>query len=584
MSMTKKVKNQKLHEKIIQSERFDVFVTDSVYQFKKRLFSCEKTLRILIDDSALVYACCNAWDAIHREMIEVLQKEGYDVGWKFKLNPSDNLYLLCVPNSDKEFDIEADAIDDNYFYAYAYEKFTIFSPYQEVFEKTDLYKVLGEPIKKLDYSEYYEDEYLEESTNSNSSDFAMDGNILLDVNDIPIAILPDNVYEIGEHAFTGCGETQYVVLPENVHTLNDYSFRGLINCKAIWMPLSIKYIGYNLFPNRTINDELEICFEGTMRDWFDIFGSVYSGPVVMCQVSRDDFLLRLGLSDAIEVTVESMNESLLTEATRNELITKSKHGDAYKDQSKGKNRFERRTKSKISRYVKQYNDIDMNNFFKNDILTVGIDVNGETNNYVVKMKFSGVLKAIQDNIKRNNNKLDFRIIFISLAETFKSGDVYMWCSCPDWKFRFDYWSTINKYNAGQPQNDPGKGIANPRDSKGGGCKHSLLVLNNLDWLMKVASVINNYIHYAENYMKRPFENIIFPALYGVPFSQAVKADLLPDEELETGKSVIDAINDYGRTRTQYKKKPEQSVNPRFSSTKKSVKLPDEEENEEGEEK
>lgn len=419
---------KKLHEELLKSERFDMYVTDNVYTLKKRLFSCKNTLRIIIDENIPLYAYADAWDAIHSDMRKLLIENGYEVGKFYEKGRTD---LICVPNNDEEFDIEADAVDDYYFEGYEYDTFTIYSrEYSDncgiAFTDTSLYKVLGEPNKVWDLSEYYDD--------------------------------------------------------------------------------------------------------------------------------------------------EPLDESLLLEATRNELIMKSKKGDAYKDQSKGKNRFERRTKSKISRYVKQYNDIDMNNFFKNDILTVGIDVNGETNNYVVKMKFSGVLKAIQDMIKANNNTLDFRTIFVSLANTFKSGDVYMHCTCPDWKFRFDYWSTVNKYNAGQPQNDPGKGIANPRDSKGGGCKHTLLVLNNLDWLMKIASVINNYIHYAEHNMKRPFENLIFPKLYGVPFNQAVKADIIPDEDLDSSKSIIDIINEYGRTRTQYKKQPEKSVNPRFHQNKKEVKV------------
>ena len=37
----------------------------------------------------------------------------------------------------------------------------------------------------------------------------------------------------------------------------------------------------------------------------------------------------------------------------------------------------------------------MNTFFKKDILTVGIQVRGETNNYVVKIKFSGILEELR---------------------------------------------------------------------------------------------------------------------------------------------------------------------------------------------
>ena len=33
-------------------------------------------------------------------------------------------------------------------------------------------------------------------------------------------------------------------------------------------------------------------------------------------------------------------------------------------------------------------------------------------------------------------------------------------------------------------------------------QHILLVLANVDWIMKVASVINNYVHYAEEKLQK----------------------------------------------------------------------------------
>ena len=60
-----------------------------------------------------------------------------------------------------------------------------------------------------------------------------------------------------------------------------------------------------------------------------------------------------------------LNEQLLLELNRGQLINKSKSSDNYKDTSKGRNRWERRNKSKIATRVDQYNKIDMNSFFKN---------------------------------------------------------------------------------------------------------------------------------------------------------------------------------------------------------------------------
>ncbi len=78
--------------------------------------------------------------------------------------------------------------------------------------------------------------------------------------------------------------------------------------------------------------------------------------------------------------------------------------------------------------------------------------------------------------------------------------------------------------------------------------------------MKVASVINNYVHYAEEHLQKPFLKIIFPKLYGVPADEAVENGLLgTDEFLDSSKGMIDAINEYGRNRGKYR--PGTNKNP-----------------------
>ncbi len=220
----------------------------------------------------------------------------------------------------------------------------------------------------------------------------------------------------------------------------------------------------------------------------------------------------------------SLHESLLLEMNRNQLINKSKSSDNYKDTSKGRNRWERRNKSRIDSQVKQYNKIDMNSFFKQDELKVGINVHGETNDYLVLIRYNGVLREIQNQIKLNNNKLEFKCVLIALQRVFNSGDVFVSCTCPDWKYRQAYHAGRDGYNSG-PVETRASDITNPRDSKGGGCKHVNLVLGNVDWIMKVASVINNYIHYMEEHMQRQYADIIFPAVVGVPYNKAVQLNL-----------------------------------------------------------
>ncbi len=255
----------------------------------------------------------------------------------------------------------------------------------------------------------------------------------------------------------------------------------------------------------------------------------------------------------------------LTEANRASLISQSRSVGAYKNASRGKNRFERKKYSKIANAVKSYNEINMNLLFKQDILQVNIPVVGENDEYTVTIKLEGVVGEIQKNIKNNGNKLEFRTIIQSLTKVFNTTDVFVKCTCPDFKYRFAHWNIIKNVSVDDSASDPGpgKGIANPNDDKGRGCKHILLVLSNGDWMMKVASVINNYCHFLSEKKPEAFLKLVFPKLYGVPADEAADNDIVADnEDLETGKDLIDTINDWAKNRGKFKKGS--NINPVYA--------------------
>ena len=255
----------------------------------------------------------------------------------------------------------------------------------------------------------------------------------------------------------------------------------------------------------------------------------------------------------------------LLEATRTTLVAQSRNTGSYKNQARGKNRFERKKYSKIANAVKSYNEINMNLLFKQDILQVNIPVVGENDEYTVTIKIEGVIAEIQKNIKNNGNKLEFRTIIQALTKIFNTNDVYVKCTCPDFKYRFAHWNIVNNVSVDDTAADPGpgKGIVNPKDDKGRGCKHILLVLANGDWMMKVASVINNYCHYASEKMPEAFLKLIFPKLYGVPADEAAENDLVADnEDLDSGKDLINIINEYGKNRGKFKKGS--NINPVYA--------------------
>ncbi len=204
-----------------------------------------------------------------------------------------------------------------------------------------------------------------------------------------------------------------------------------------------------------------------------------------------------------------------------------------------------------------------------DILEITIPVTGETDSYNVVIRLDGVVAEIAKNIKSNQNKLEYRTILQSVTKIFNTTNIYTKCDCDDYKFRFAYWNIVKNVSVDDSAHNPGpgKGLANPNDDKGRGCKHILLCLANQDWLMKVSSVINNYINWMAEHKKELFNKIIFPKLYGTTINDAVEAKLVPeDTNLDTTKDIIDVINQWGGGRGKIK--PGSNKNPVASSNAK----------------
>ena len=172
----------------------------------------------------------------------------------------------------------------------------------------------------------------------------------------------------------------------------------------------------------------------------------------------------------------------LTEDTRTVLIQKSRNRGDYKNQSHGKNRFERKKYSKIANSVKAYNEIDMNKLFKQDELEVKLPIIGETDSYHVTIKLEGIIAELAKNIKNNKNILEYKLIVQAVTKQFNTGNIYIKCTCPDYKYTYAHWNILQKVSVDDTSDDPGpgKGIRNPNDEKGRGCKHVMLVISNAD--------------------------------------------------------------------------------------------------------
>ena len=89
---------------------------------------------------------------------------------------------------------------------------------------------------------------------------------------------------------------------------------------------------------------------------------------------------------------------LLVEDRRNALMAQGRRGE--KEKGTGKSRYEMRVNSKVASTVKEFNEIDMESLFVHNILTINVPVRGETNNYLVRIKFGGFLDiGIRDTMK-----------------------------------------------------------------------------------------------------------------------------------------------------------------------------------------
>lgn len=120
----------------------------------------------------------------------------------------------------------------------------------------------------------------------------------------------------------------------------------------------------------------------------------------------------------------------LLEKSRNELMSKSKK------ETKGLQRYKRRVKSHIASSVKQYNRINMDQLFRKDILSVNIEIKGETDNYLVGISFGGLLDILKTELQKQNKELELRDIIRSIVIAFNKQDIYVKCTCPDFKYRF----------------------------------------------------------------------------------------------------------------------------------------------------
>lgn len=239
--------------------------------------------------------------------------------------------------------------------------------------------------------------------------------------------------------------------------------------------------------------------------------------------------------------------SKLLEYNRAQLMAASRNAQKEKD---GQTRYQKRLKSKIATSNREYNDIDMNELFRNGILTVNIPVQGETDNYIVTFSFGGFLNKLHDELERTNNQLQLRTVIRAVVNCFNSDNVYVRCDCEDFRYRQSFWLSKTDAIAGPKENVPSN-ITNPNDTLGKGCKHIMLCLANTRWCIKVAAVIKNYIEYMDKHLHSMYAKIIYPAIYQKEYEEPVQTSLFDEEPLDSDKDILSKAGAEARKKGQF---------------------------------
>lgn len=338
-------------------------------------------------------------------------------------------------------------------------------------------------------------------------------------------------YSNSNHSVSECKNLKKLVIEEKqgAKKLNFKGLNNLINLEEFW------------YYNKDISDIHE--------------DFIYNCPNLTVY-GRSDELKKYCENKGIPyISINSnINEQIINEKKRLQFISTSRKAQKYKGQKIG--RWEAKNNSKIANTVKDYNKIDMNTFWKKDILKFEIKVKGETDDYVVKVEFNNILEKLKTKVRENRNLLELKLIYKSLVEALNSSDVKVWCSCPDFQYRFSYWLTQQGDNAGEDENREAA-ITNPNNNLGAGCKHILAVLNNAEWLHKIASVINNYVAYCQDKLENLYSKFIFPKIYDMSYEKAEEIvqdfDNTEEQNLASDEATLNLANALGRIRGRIQK-------------------------------
>ena len=179
----------------------------------------------------------------------------------------------------------------------------------------------------------------------------------------------------------------------------------------------------------------------------------------------------------------------------NKFNTRSDHLSTYLEVDR-KNLIGKVKKQSPERFARKigykplsFRSISFDSLFKKDEFVINVPVG----DYICTIAFKGLMDQIKY-VLSHQPKPNFTLqtVIKAISKAIDAEDILVDCTCPDFRYRFAYWATKYGYKYGKPENRPAN-ITNPNDKIGSFCKHLTALLANKKWLVKVASVINEFV-------------------------------------------------------------------------------------------
>lgn len=81
----------------------------------------------------------------------------------------------------------------------------------------------------------------------------------------------------------------------------------------------------------------------------------------------------------------------------------------------------------------------------------------------------------------------------------------------------------------------------------------MAVISNNSWVIKLGSVVKNYVDYMEKNYHKMYADIIYPKLYGKKYEEPVQLDMFGnDDNLSTDKETVSQANKLAKEKGQFK--------------------------------